>query len=125
MTSGLFSRKRTRIAIATGAAVAVVCTGAAAAQAARWLSAPSHDYGSSLAPVPGKSGYFYGLTDRGPNADAPDGNKSEMVIDFTPEIGEFKLVKGKAELLKQVTLKGPKSLGGVKYSGRPRTTRAR
>jgi hypothetical protein len=76
-------------------------------------------YGSSLAPVPGKSGYFYGLTDRGPNADAPDGNKSEMVTDFTPEIGEFKLVNGKAELLKQVTLKGPKSLGGVKYSGRP------
>ncbi|MYS19749.1 Uncharacterized conserved protein [Streptomyces sp. DvalAA-14] len=76
-------------------------------------------YGSSLAPVPGKSGYFYGLTDRGPNADAPDGNKSEMVPDFSPEIGEFKLVNGKAELLKQVTLRGPKSLGGVKYSGRP------
>ncbi|MDX3073472.1 esterase-like activity of phytase family protein [Streptomyces sp. MI02-7b] len=76
-------------------------------------------FGSSLAPVPGKPGHFYGLTDRGPNADAPDGNKSEMVPDFTPEIGEFKLVNGKAELLKQVTLKGPKSLGGVKYSGRP------
>jgi hypothetical protein len=76
-------------------------------------------FGSSLAPVPGKSGYFYGLTDRGPNADAPDGNKSEMILDFTPEIGEFKLVSGKAELLKKVTLKGPKSLGGVKYSGRP------
>ena len=76
-------------------------------------------FGSSLAPVPGHSGYFYGLTDRGPNADAPDGNKSEMVLDFTPEIGEFKLVGGKAELLKKVTLKGPKSLGGVNYSGRP------
>ena len=221
MTSRLFSRKRTRIAIAIGATVAVAGTGTAAAQAAGWLSAPSHDFGavadsfsghgrvtgnvlrndfgatavvrhtdpsdgtvtvnadgtftytpnsgfkgtdtftytatdavqlfkdaqsngaplpplgkvagpggtttqisgegfgSSLAPVPGKSGYFYGLTDRGPNADAPDGNKSEMVLDFTPEIGEFKLVNGKAELLKQVTLKGPKSLGGVKYSGRP------
>ena len=76
-------------------------------------------FGSSLAPVPGRSGYFYGLTDRGPNADAPDGNKSEMVLNFTPEIGEFKLVKGKAELVKTVTLKGPKSLGGVNYSGRP------
>jgi Esterase-like activity of phytase/Bacterial Ig domain len=76
-------------------------------------------FGSSLAPVPGKSGYFYGLTDRGPNADAPDGNKSEMVLDFAPEIGEFKLVNGKAELVKKVTLRGPKSLGGVKYSGRP------
>jgi hypothetical protein len=76
-------------------------------------------FGSSLAPVPGKSGYVYGLTDRGPNADAPDGNKSEMVLDFTPEIGRFKLVNGKAELVKEITLKGPKSLGGVKYSGRP------
>ena len=42
-----------------------------------------------------------------------------MVLNFTPEIGEFKLVNGKAELLKTVTLKGPKSLGGVNYSGRP------
>ncbi|MFC4034392.1 esterase-like activity of phytase family protein [Streptomyces polygonati] len=221
MTSRPFSRKRTRIAVAIGATVAVVGAGTAAAQAHGWLSAPSHDFGatadsfsghgtvtgdvlrndsgatavvrhtdpsdgtatvnadgtftytpkagfkgtdtftytttdavqlfkdtqangaplpplgkvagpggttteisgegfgSSLAPVPGKSGYFYGLTDRGPNADAPDGNKSEMVTDFTPEIGEFKLVGGKAELLKKVTLKGPKSLGGVNYSGRP------
>lgn len=76
-------------------------------------------FGSSLAPVPGRPGYFWGLTDRGPNADAPDGNKSEMLTDFTPQIGEFKLVKGKAELVKKVTLKGPKSLGGVQYSGRP------
>jgi Esterase-like activity of phytase/Bacterial Ig domain len=76
-------------------------------------------FGSSLAPVPGRPGYFFGLTDRGPNADAPDGNKSEMVLNFTPEIGEFRLVKGKAELVKTVTLKGPKDLGGVPYSGRP------
>jgi VCBS repeat-containing protein len=75
--------------------------------------------GSSYAPVPGHPGLFYGLTDRGPNADAPDGNKSEMVLNFAPEIGEFKLVGGKARLVKTVTLKGPKSLGGVKYSGRP------
>ncbi|UWE13283.1 esterase-like activity of phytase family protein [Actinacidiphila bryophytorum] len=76
-------------------------------------------YGSSLAPAPGRSGYFYGLTDRGPNADAPDGNKSEMLTSFVPQIGEFHLVGGKAELVKTVTLKGPRSLGGVKYSGRP------
>jgi hypothetical protein len=221
MTTRLLSRKRTRISVAIGATVAVAGIGTAAAQAAGWLSAPSHDFGvsadsfsghgnvtgnvlrndfgatavvrhtnpsdgtvtvnadgtftytpnagfqgtdtftytatdavqlftdaqsngtpippiaqvqgpggtttqisgegfgSSLAPVPGKSGYVYGLTDRGPNADAPDGNKSEMVLNFAPEIGEFRLVNGKAELLKQIILKGPKALGGVAYSGRP------
>ncbi|GAA4184281.1 hypothetical protein GCM10022288_04790 [Gryllotalpicola kribbensis] len=82
-------------------------------------------YGSSLAPVPGRDGWFYGLTDRGPNADDPLGNKSEPLPDFTPQIGEFKLVGGKAELQKTITLKGPKSVtgpAGVKgqpYSGRP------
>ncbi|MET7286597.1 esterase-like activity of phytase family protein [Streptomyces sp. NPDC005573] len=76
-------------------------------------------FGSSLAPVPGRPGRFYGLTDRGPNADAPDGNKSEMLLGFTPSIGEFRLVGGRAELVRKVTLKGPKSLGGVPYSGRP------
>ncbi|WP_329457023.1 esterase-like activity of phytase family protein [Streptomyces sp. NBC_01497] len=221
MPSRPLSRQRVRLAVAITATVAVVGAGTAAAQAAGWLSAPSHDFraaadsfsghgkvtgnvlrndsgatavvrhtapadgtatvnadgsftytpksgfkgtdtftytttdavqlfkdtqangsplpplgkvagpggttteisgegfGSSLAPVPGKKGYFFGLTDRGPNADAPDGNKSEMVTDFTPEIGEFKLVDGKAELVKKVTMKGPKSLGGTPYSGRP------
>ncbi|MBM9435851.1 esterase-like activity of phytase family protein [Actinacidiphila bryophytorum] len=81
------------------------------------LSGEGH--GSSLAPAPGRSGYFYGLTDRGPNADAPDGNKSEMLTSFVPRIGEFRLVGGKAELVRTVTSKGPRSLGGVNYSGRP------
>jgi hypothetical protein len=76
-------------------------------------------FGSSLAPVPGHQHMFYGLTDRGPNADAPDGNKSEMVLDFAPEIGEFRLVDGQARLMKTITLKGPQSLGGTNYSGRP------
>jgi Esterase-like activity of phytase/Bacterial Ig domain len=221
MSSRPFSRRPARLALAVGAALAVVGAGTAAAQAGGWLSAPSHDfgavadsysghgtvtgnvlrndhgatavvrhtapadgtvtvgpdgsftytpkpgftgtdtftytttdavqlfkdtqangaplaplgtvagpggtttevsgegYGSSLTPVPGRPGRFYGLTDRGPNADAPDGNKSEMMLGFTPQIGEFKLVGGKAELVRQVTLKGPKSLGGVRYSGRP------
>jgi hypothetical protein len=221
MTSRLFSRRRTRIAVAIGAAAAVVGTGTVATQAAGWLANPSHDfravadgfsghglvngnvlrnddgatavvrhtepangtvtvdadgtfayvpkdgfkgvdtftytasdavqvfknaqsngkplpplaevagpggttteisgagYGSALTAVPGKAGSFYGLTDRGPNADAPDGNKSEMLLDFVPQIGRFKLVDGTARLQSVVTLKGPKSLGGVKYSGRP------
>jgi len=82
-------------------------------------------YGSSLAPVPGHAGWFYGLTDRGPNADDPVGNKSEPLPDFTPQIGEFKLVGGKAELQKTITLKGPRTLKGPAgvlgqpYSGRP------
>jgi hypothetical protein len=82
-------------------------------------------FGSSLAPVPHKSGWFYGLTDRGPNADDPLGNKSEPLPNFTPEIGEFKLVDGQAELQKTITLKGPTSIKGPNglfgqpYSGRP------
>ena len=81
---------------------------------------PARAIGSSLTPVPGKSGYLYGLTDRGPNADAPVGNKSEMLLNFMPQIGEFKLVDGKAELQKTITLKGPRSLRAARtYSGRP------
>ena len=34
-------------------------------------SISAEGFGSSLAPVPGKAGWFYGLTDRGPNADDP------------------------------------------------------
>lgn len=88
-------------------------------------SISAEGYGSSLAPVPGRSGWFYGLTDRGPNADDPLGDKSEPLPGFTPQIGEFKLVDGKAELQRTVTLKGPKNvLGpsgvyGEPYSGRP------
>ena len=76
-------------------------------------------FGSSLAPAPWLPGVFYGLTDRGPNADAPDGNKSEPLLDFSPRIGELALIDGKARLLRTITLKGPKSLGGHPYSGRP------
>ena len=36
-----------------------------------------------------------------------------------PAIGQFKLRAGKAELLKRITLKGPKSLGGANDSGSP------
>ena len=76
-------------------------------------------FGSSLAPAPGRPGVFFGLTDRGPNADAPDGNKSEPMLDFSPKIGELALIDGKARLVRTITLKGPKNLGGTPYSGRP------
>ncbi|HEX4519021.1 MAG TPA: esterase-like activity of phytase family protein [Gaiellaceae bacterium] len=84
-------------------------------------------FGSSLAPEPRRQGWFYGLTDRGPNADDPLGRKSEPLTSFSPEIGEFKLVDGKAELQKTITLKGPKTVKGPQgifgqpYSGRPPT----
>jgi Esterase-like activity of phytase/Bacterial Ig domain len=79
-------------------------------------------FGSSLTSVPG---WFYGVTDRGPNADDPLGNKSEPLPNFTPEIGEFALVGGQARLVKTIPLKGPKDIKGPNgvfrqpYSGRP------
>ena len=82
-------------------------------------------FGSSLAPVPGRRGWFFGLTDRGPNADDPLGRKSEPLTSFVPQIGVFKLVDGQAELQKTITLKGPRDIKGPQgvfgepYSGRP------
>jgi hypothetical protein len=88
-------------------------------------SVSGEGYGSALAAVPGRPGYFYGLTDRGPNADDPLGNKSELFPDFTPQIGVFKVVGGQARLQSTITLKGPKTVTGPDgklgepYSGRP------
>src|SRR5262249_509890 len=48
-------------------------------------------YGSALTPVPGSRDEFYGLTDRGPNVDAPDGSKVEPLPAFDPAIGKFRL----------------------------------
>jgi hypothetical protein len=76
-------------------------------------------YGSAFSAVPGKDGWFYGLTDRGPNADAPDGRKSEMVLDFVPQVGVFHLVGGQMRRVDTITLKGPEALGGHDYSGLP------
>jgi hypothetical protein len=71
-------------------------------------------YGSSFTPAPGQSGVYYGLTDRGPNVDGPDGTKVEPLIDFTPAIGKFKLVDGQAKLLKSIPLH---ATDGTPYNG--------
>ena len=75
-------------------------------------------FGSSFAPVPGKSGWFYGLTDRGPNADddGPLGDKVFTDPTFNPEIGEFHLVGDQAVLQKTIVLKAP---DGTPYNGLP------
>jgi hypothetical protein len=66
-------------------------------------------YGSSLEPHPTAAGYFYLMTDRGPNVDAPKENDKNVKIfpypEFVPQIGLFRL-DGK-ELVKTtvITLK--------------------
>jgi len=75
-------------------------------------------YGSSFVAVPGKPGWFYGVTDRGPNAD-DDGPLGEKVFTdptFNPQIGLFQLVGGKAVLQKTILLKAP---DGTAYNGLP------
>lgn len=62
-------------------------------------------FGSAMAPVPNQAGFFYGMTDRGPNVTAPDGtNKIEPFLGFQPAIAEFHLVDGKAEVVKTIGL---------------------
>ena len=75
-------------------------------------------YGSSFVAVPGKSGWFYGVTDRGPNADddGPVGEKVFTDPTFNPQIGLFQLVGGKAVLHKTIVLKAP---DGTAYNGLP------
>lgn len=62
-------------------------------------------FGSGIAAKPGSSMIIYGLTDRGPNVDGPNGTKIEPLPDFTPSIGEFALVAGKARLLRTIKLR--------------------
>jgi hypothetical protein len=78
------------------------------------VSLSAGGYGSSLAPVPGSKTEFYGLEDRGPNVDAPDGSKVEPLPSFDPAIGKFRLVDGKAILEKTIPLKAG---DGTPYNG--------
>ncbi|MDR5813479.1 MULTISPECIES: esterase-like activity of phytase family protein [unclassified Caballeronia] len=62
-------------------------------------------YGSALTPAPNQPGYFYGMTDRGPNVTAPDGsNKIEPDAAFQPAIALFQLAGGKASVAKVIGL---------------------
>lgn len=62
-------------------------------------------FGSAIAAKPGSDRIFYGLTDRGPNVDGPNGTKIEPMPSFTPSIGEFELVGDKAVLLRTIKLR--------------------
>lgn len=75
-------------------------------------------YGSSFVAAPGKPGWFYGVTDRGPNADddGPTGQKVFADPTFNPQIGLFQLVGGKAVLQKTIVLRAP---DGTPYNGLP------
>ncbi|HTI27869.1 MAG TPA: esterase-like activity of phytase family protein [Kutzneria sp.] len=75
-------------------------------------------YGSSLTPVPGSCDQYYGLTDRGPNVDGPNGQKVEPLPNFDPAIGKFRLVNGKAVLERAIPLRAK---DGTPYSGRVNT----
>jgi hypothetical protein len=62
-------------------------------------------YGSAFTPAPNQPGFFYGMTDRGPNVTAPDGsNKIEPYVQFQPAIALFQLVDGKASVSKVIGL---------------------
>jgi Esterase-like activity of phytase/Bacterial Ig domain len=75
-------------------------------------------YGSSLYPVPGSRDEYYGLTDRGPNVDGPNGEKVEPIPAFDPAIGRFRLVGHAAVLEKSIPLR---AANGSPYSGRVNT----
>jgi hypothetical protein len=62
-------------------------------------------YGSSLYPDPGHPGLFYGLTDRGPNVTAADGNDVEPIPTFDPSIGLSKFEGGHAVLERRIPLR--------------------
>lgn len=89
-------------------------------------------FGSSFVVAPGKPGFFYGITDRGPNADGGDGttpgagNKIEPDTGqspqhplFHPQIGKFTLVGTVAQLVGQPIVLKDKL--GHPYNGLPNT----
>jgi hypothetical protein len=74
-------------------------------------------FGSALASDPNAPGYFYLLTDRGPNVDGdrPD-SKVFPLPDFTPQIGRFQLQGNRLVLVKLIEIK---NAHGRKITGLP------
>ena len=74
-------------------------------------------YGSAWTADPQRPGYFYGLTDRGPNVAYPDGSslhKLEPLPGFQDAIGYFHAVGGQMELVKRI---GLTTADGEPYGG--------
>ncbi|MFT4042848.1 MAG: esterase-like activity of phytase family protein [Gordonia sp. (in: high G+C Gram-positive bacteria)] len=93
--------------VTTAPGVALYSTAIPPLATAGGVAIQASAYGSALAAVPGRPGEFYGLTDRGPNADGVDKNqKVEPIPDFTPEIGLFHLDAGQARLDRVIKLTG-------------------
>ena len=63
-------------------------------------------YGSSIDADPQNPNRFYGLTDRGPNADGGENIKIFLQPDFTPSIGHFEIqTNGTIKKLRDIPLK--------------------
>ena len=77
-------------------------------------------YGSAVALVPGRAGFFYLLADRGPNADTanPD-EKAFLVPRFVPHIGTFRL---EGEVLTRIAVIEMKDSSGHTLTGLPNAT---
>ncbi|MFS4092457.1 esterase-like activity of phytase family protein [Streptomyces sp. AF1A] len=79
------------------------------------VSVTAGAYGSSLYPVPDSKDEFYGLTDRGPNVDAPNGTDKVLPRPgFDPAIGRFRLTGTKAVLERTIPLR---AADGTPYNG--------
>jgi hypothetical protein len=101
----------------TRSAMASSC-GSTAPVCRRWRPLAESTCGRRMVhrlPVPGSADEFYGLTDRGPNVDGPNGTKVEPLPAFTPSIAKFKFAGSQAILEQIIPLR---AADGTPYSGR-------
>ena len=61
--------------------------------------------------MPGSRDEFYGLTDRGPNVDGPNGTKVEPLPAFDPAIAKVRLVGSDAVVEKVIPLSNDSDFG--------------